>query len=659
MKPLAESKNSLLYETVLPAVFLPAAVILFDMQKPWAAIFLVCFCAAMYFFLRRNADTAEPHGSDSKIILYVSLVFIALKFWRLAGFPADFFGDESTYIYFPHATLTGNAGFLDYNIKFGISLPYICNLMTALAMKIIGHNLDLLRLIPVLVFCLTAYCLWKLAFLMKMPQAAPAFVFVYSMSAWAWKLTKLYLPNLYIPLFIVLFLVMFYMAVNTGSAAALAGSGLVFAAGFFTYGTWVLMLPFAVYLAIEYRKELGNKKLAGYIIFLLCFSAAALLIYLSKERLTATVAARTVFSAGSGAANPAAGSFMNLYKFFLGTIDTDMSFIKAPFFYAVEIMLLVFGLIHISLNFKTRGYRILLAGFLASLPVILFGASIAHPVRHAMTFTFASIICATGLNAVFSGRKFIFFLLPVYIFSALSFVLVYYFVWPLYMPQNRMDHNIAAYINKTYGHKALYINDTEPYGRYTAFLRTKTAYRNKNDLNFDYVVFTTPALWHRSLMEAFPEIEVKYFFESGSEAALWALPVKQDSKKYFYDMSINLARVDSLMWKEEHEAALELIRTKLDMSGARYGVLHNTFLKVHESTVYVKKQDLQALAACMMRPPYPVLELAGDYYFGGVMLETQKRFSEAYNYYERASRLAPEWTTPKAKMQLMKYLGKK
>jgi 4-amino-4-deoxy-L-arabinose transferase-like glycosyltransferase len=645
-------------ETYIFAVFILSGMFLFDIQKIWASFLFVFSCSGIYLYYFKNIKHDKKNKIDSKILFFISIAFICLKFYKIFSFPNDFFGDESTYIVTPHIMLNKNAGLFDYNTRYGISLPYICTWLTAAAMKLTTYHLDLLRFIPVLFFCATAYGFWKLARLIKMPEAAAAFVFVYTLSEWAWKFSKLYLPNFYIPFFTVFFLVLFFSAVHKRSLISLAGAGLIFACGFFTYGVWIIMTPFVIYIAVEYRKELGNKRTAGFLLFVVSFAVAAFLIYLSRQHITETMAGRTVFTAGTGVLNIVTGSFINLYKFFLSTIDTDMSFISAPFFYAVEAMLLIFGLIYICLNIKIRENRVILSGFIISLSTVMFGASIAHPVRHGMAFTFTAIICAMGLRSAALNRKFLFLLVPVYVFYALSFMFVYYFVWGSNMAPTMLDRKIAAYINTNYGNNALYMNDTEPFGRYMSFLRTKSAYRDRHGTDFDYVIFTTPTLWRKSLQDAFPGIGVKYFFEDGANAALWTLPmnIHTESRQPFMDMAKNLSEVDSLMWKEDYDSALAVIKSKISASRDIYAVLQNTFLKVHESTVYVKKRDLQKLADCMMARAYPVLALPDDYYFGGVLFETNKQYRIAYNYYEQASKLAPEWATPKAKMQLMKYL---
>lgn len=643
------------FDFLIFTAFILISFFLFYYQKPFTNAIFVILCLGIFYFYFRKALIEKDERSNSKLLIYISIAFIALKFYKIFSFPADFFGDEWTDIMSAHGILKGDAGLFDYNPKNGVALPYVNNWITALAMKIITYHLDLLRFIPVLIFTATAYGFWKLGKQINMLEPA-SFIFVYTLSEWAWKSSKLYLSNIYVPLFVVFFLILFLSAVKNGSTLKLIATGLIFTIGFFTYGTWILLTPFVIYLAIEYRKELGKSKLIGFISFIVFSTLAAVFIYLSNPHLANAMAERTIFASNKGILGIVLTGFLNIYKFFFATIDTDKSFMSLPFFYAIELILLIIGVTKISVNIRNREDRVILIGFILSLATIVFTPEIIHPMRHVILFTFATIVCGKGLEIVSTRKKFMFLLIPVYVFFALSFMFVYYFVWPSYMPQTMIDRKIASYINKNYvNSNVLYIPDTEPFGRNMAYLRTKTAYE-KNNIQYDSVIFTTPVLWHHALMSVLPDIHVKYFFDSNQSVALWSLNIEKhpETIPFFMEISKNLSEVDDLMWKQDYDKALEKISSKIEMDKNMFSILQNTFLKVHECNAYNMKGKIKMLVDCLINNKYPSLVIPDDFYIAGDIFDENELYDKAYDCYKRAFQLAPEWTNASVKMNLIR-----
>ncbi|HDT15512.1 MAG TPA: hypothetical protein ENN55_04810, partial [Firmicutes bacterium] len=435
-------------KTVVSGLIMLIFTAVYYLYNPWLSLFAVVVVLILYFrYEGKNYSTVEEglFCNTMKLFVVFAAVIAAARFINITGYPIDFYTDEWNEISGAYFRLSGDREFLAYNSRFGSSLLYFSLGVITAVMALFRENLDMLRLIPAVVSVLTALAFYFLGAVLKNKKLGVVWAFLFLSSCWALFLSRKLMENIYIPFFAVLVLVLFFAYIRTGRFLMLAAAGVLWFLALYTYSSWLLSIPMAVYLCFEYRKELGHKKLVGTAIFMV----AALVLYsLAPGGAGETqewALRNTVFQKGG----QVLAVFVNIKNIFIYLFTpfeyTHLSH-TLPAVSASGALLLAGGIAEAVRSRDNRTSRFFLFGLLISMATLVICEDPAHNLRHVMMLPFIVMLSGIFLNRMLRWKYlYVFIALHICLFSGSLFY--HLTVWGTQMNISGKEMAVSAHIN--------------------------------------------------------------------------------------------------------------------------------------------------------------------------------------------------------------------
>jgi len=516
---------------------------------------------AYYFIKSENPERENVTDVVIKTMLLYSFAVFAVHFVNITGFPGDFIADERNEIVEAYNRLQGEKGLFSYSKRFGASLLYTSTAAVMLFLAVFRENLDMLRFIPAGITGCTAVIVYLLGNEIKDKKTGIAFLFAYAVSGWAFYLARMRLEHVFVPFFVFLAVLFFYKMVKKPSLLKLSAVCAACFLGVFTYASFILMLPLFVYMFFEYRKEAGVKITAAGIISMAVIGAVFLAINLINGETIQWAAAQTV----KGAAEAETGllqRFVNVFELFVKPVITSNAFIKnSPILSFPESVLLASGLLLMISKFKDRFNRVMLAGFFIAVLTVISGKSIDHHWRHILVLPFIIIISGMFIGYAMNKKGF-YLIVLISMLAGINIGFLYFTGYGIQNNNPAVYKEIAAKINLLSGGKdCVVLHEPFPYGQYTAYLRTKSAYQ-KRQKNGE-VFFIIPASWKKETVKLFPGSTVHYFYDTKYPSTRVIALVKYQPKtpeeySEFIAVKKQLAAATMHMWDLNYNKVLDI-----------------------------------------------------------------------------------------------------
>ncbi|PKL91965.1 MAG: hypothetical protein CVV21_04270 [Candidatus Goldiibacteriota bacterium HGW-Goldbacteria-1] len=545
-------------------VFILSGMYIYSFNNSAATFILTAVSSALmaYYFIKSETPE-EQNVADVMVrtMLFYSLAVFVVHFINITVYPGDFIADERNEIVEAYNRLQGEKGLFSYSKRFGASLLYTSTAVVMLFLAVFKENLDMLRLIPAGITGCTAVIVYLMGNEIKDKKTGIAFLFAYAVSGWSFYLARMRLEHVFVPFFVFLVLLFFFKMVKKPSLLKLSAVCAACFFGIFTYASFVLMLPLFMYMFFEYRKEAGTKITAAGITSMAVIGAIFLAINLINGETIQWAAAQTVV----GAAEAKTGllqRFVNVFELFVKPVSTSNAFIKnSPILSFPELILLASGLVLMISKFKDRLNRVMLAGFFIAVLTVISGKSIDHHWRHILVLPFIIIISGTFIEYAMNKKGFYLIVLV----SILAGINTGFFYFTGYGIQNNnpaVYKEISAKINLLSGGKdCVVLHEPFPYGQYTVYLRTKSAYQKR--LKNGKVFIIIPALWKKQTDKLFPGSKVYYFYDTKAPATrVIALveyqPETPEEYSEFISVKKQLAKAVMHMWDLNYDKVLNI-----------------------------------------------------------------------------------------------------
>jgi hypothetical protein len=558
----------------------------------YAVLFIsTALLAAMHVYSGKKDQFYLKPDEKQKLVFFLfsaSVLLLLSRFYRIFTFPADYYSDEWTDIVDLNMKLGGEKPFFAYNVRSGAALPFIPDTVYTAFLVLFRQHLGSLRLIPALLVAATSVELFYLGKTINNRETGIAYMFMYAVSGWTIFTSRELLGNVFIPFFAVLLLLLFILYVKKKDVRLLAGFWAVYLAGFFTYPAWALMAPFSAYLIFEYRKELGTRALKYSAFLLVLLTAVAAAFYLANFSTVSWSAGLTVLGKGSGASD-IISNMGHIPVFFMVPLNAAFFTDKLPLLSYAEFLTALGGILVCAGRFRDRTYRILLAGFIISLLSLLISSGIGHQARHILILPFLTMLSGMFLYELFSRRHSIYIITLLLVFF--GGVFFYMFVdWNSQLKTDDRDVRIAQHINRTCGDGGcIFMYSTLPYGEYSAYFHSRTAYDRPPAERVKKVAFVTSSLLRTVVLGIFPGIQASYFYDYTGNGTLplvlYELDVSGDGalRDYLVDLNGRLNYVNMLMWNMKYDDVIDACRRFCQPTDNNLlTMLGNTFLRYHQ-----------------------------------------------------------------------------
>lgn len=632
-------------------------------------MFTVVFSSTLiylYLYLSQKKLNCYTGPEIDKIlifILFISCLLLVFRFFRIFDFPYDYYSDEWTDIMDSYLKLNGEKGILSYNARSGAALPYLPELIYSLFLVLFKQHIELMRLVPYLLVILTSAELYHLGKIIKDKIFGIALFFLYSVSGWTLFTSRELMANIFIPFLVVTFLLLFFVYIKTNKSMFLVGTFCVFFIGFFTYSAWVLMVPFTSYLLFEYRHELKPEIMKSAIIIFALSVVIAAVVYLNNYMLLKWSISLTIFK-NNNIIIDLLTNIKHIPEFFFQPFSTGAFTSKLGILSFSEFLLLIGGLTACIVNIKDRYYRLFLSGFCISLFTLLISSDVSHYERHIMILPFMIILSGLFMQNLIRQR-YSSFIITICVLFFINTAFYMFLDWNNQLVTSNRAILIAEYVNHNYlEDNCIFLYDTVPYGKYSAYLRSKFAYEKIPQENIDKVLFVSSPLLRYEVRKVFPGIKEKYFFEydvgDGLPIVLYEVDVSKNYllRKYFVDMFEKLNKVNVKMWGLEYEDAAQICEDYCETTlNDPLIVLKNTFLRYSQLKAYSVMDKGGEMAAVLFNKEKPMfltsdwyMKISEGYYAAG-------NIKKAFFYIKEAIKAAPEWQIPKKALETFSKQG--
>jgi hypothetical protein len=614
--------------------------------------------AFLYFYTRNSPEYGLQPGESEFVfnaLLAVSIAFIALRFFRITSFPYDYYADEWNEPTLAYWKLSGDMHAFDYSKRLGTALPYFTEAVYAVYLFIFRDHIELLRTAPALAAAATAVELYFLGKTLKDRSLGIALMFVYSVSGWAFFISRELMVIVYLPFLAITFLLLFFMSLQgKNRELCFAGAGLVLFAGFFTYSAWIIMVPFAAYLLFEYRQELGEDRTKAGVMFMVAAVTAAGFAYLAHKNIIDWAVGRT-FVKKNATLMKFASNFLHIPQFFAMPVPSSNWFTgREAVLSFPELIVFAGGIYMCCAGIKEKFNRVMLAGLLLSFVTLVISSEIEHHLRHIMILPFLVIISGMFLRELLRWR----YSAYVAALSACFLVItaMYMFLdWNRQLGTDRSASEIAGYINSNYrGGEYLLLHESAAYGNYSVFLRTKAAFVSRRDSETKEILILTISPMRYVLRRMFPGAKMKYFYDYNDQnrypSVLCEVDAGGDGElvRYFSGMQAELRKIDVDLWGLEYDRVIKecdenLEKTKND----RFKILKNTFLRLAEFEAYGRLEKGKETMDGLLNTEKPMFVTADWFYhLARVYYRTNDPQTCVY-YLKKAIIAMPEWETPR------------
>ncbi len=531
------------------------------------------FLTAHYFIKSETPEQENVTDIILKIMLFYSVAVFAVHFINITGFPGDYTADERNEIVEAYHRLQGEKGLFSYSKRFGASLLYTGTAVVMLFMAVFKENIDMLRLIPAGITACTAVIVYLTGNEIKDKKTGIAFLFAYAVSGWAFYLARMRLEHVFIPFFVFLAILLFLKMVKKPSFLKMSAVCAACFFGVFTYASFILMVPLLMYMFYEYRKETGSKITAAGIISMAVIGAVFLAINLINGE-TIQWAAAQVAAGDAGTKTGLLQRFVNAFELFVKPVITSNAFIKnSPILSFPEFILLASGLLLMVLKFKDRFNRVMLAGFFIALLTVVSGKSIDHHWRHILVLPFIIIISGTFVEYAVNKKGFYMIVLAS-ILAGINTGLFYFTGYGIQNNNPAVYKEISAKINLLSGNKdCVVLHEPFPYGQYTAYLRTKSAYQKRMKNGKVFIII--PASWKKQTAELFPGSRIYYFYDTKSPqtravALVEYQPETPEEYGEFISVKKQLAKATMYMWDLDYDKVVNIQPSELTNPAASF-----------------------------------------------------------------------------------------
>jgi len=614
----------------------------------------MALAAALFVLYYMNRHEKENNGNQAYVVmLLVATIFMIARFYRIFSYPADFNGDEWSRLIEAYFRVKNNSNIFDYNVRFGVSLPYICLGVEMVIIKLFSRHIELIRLVAPLLAYVSAAAFYITGRELKGKKFGIILVFIYALSGWGFYLSRIPMENVYVPAFAAVFIALFLVHIRTGKLGYLISAGIIFFFGFYTYSSWLLLLPFSLLLCFEYRHELGNKK--AWVSAATCMLSAVFFAILCLKN-SATISwggnVAGFGTHGSGIFNRIA----NLFNFFgkpLGT--TESFFAGAPILNATEFIVLFAGIALAAARISKRECRIFLIGFIISLATLVISNKLDHHLRHVLILPFAVVLAAFFLYEIIKAGYSAPLLAAYVILSTLA-SFTYFTVWGLQFNAPGLYREIASYINSQ-EEKSVFIDGTLPYGTPAVSLRTESLSGEKHP---DKIYFLTTIFWRKDTLKVFPAARKKYFYYSNfskqPSLALWELDVKNNEGllEYFEKLDNKLSKINLDMWRLDYsKAAIDAGKNIVPFKKDGLAVFKNSVMRYLQFEAYRMAGNKDGIAALFEDNHAVIFETADNLFFLGVAYLEKGDFKKGITLIRKAEAIEPEWKEPSALLKLL------
>lgn len=581
-----------------------------------------------------------------KFLFWASIIFMTARFIRIFDLPLDFFGDEQNVIVDSWYFLKGGESFFEYNIRYSTSFPYLAKAVVTAILLAVKENIFILALIPALISVLTALCFYLLGKEIRDEKTGVLMLFLYASSSWALFLGRIMLENIYIPLFAALYMFMFFRYLKTKKPVLLALMALVMALAFYTYSSWLIFSVFALYLAVEYRKEAGRVMvitMAAVIII-----SFALYIYQCFLHPEAFNWARQI------TAPDKTPVFKQLYlrlahtlDFFIAPVSSTQSYSQLlPAFSFVEFIALAGGVVAAVMKSKEKSYRVFLVGFVFAVSTLLISREAAHHVRHMLIIPFAAVLSAFFIHDYLLKSKLAIQMIAAQLLLFCASLGVLFVNWEKQINLTDVYRQAATYINGQKG----YVKEISPYGMPQCVMRTKQAY-NFGPVDAKAPVFiVAPAFLSCCLEDALDYKDKKLFTDPKREydpgIIVYTLAGADE------DILALLQKTDIAakhMWRLRYKQAVEEIK---NIKPDRYDMPVTSFYLTYcEDEAFLRLRRMESLRKNINKnpctPPDIYMSLSDAYAMAGLL-------RPALGAVEDADRNSCGWKRPAKRLEALK-----
>jgi hypothetical protein len=545
-------------------------------------IIILVFCC---WFIGKKFKTINKNNNDyMKLSINIMICSIAamvlLRFFRVSSYPVDFVADEWNGITSAYFRLMGKTSFFNFNPRFGSSFPYVHIAAIMAFMALFKEHLDLLRLIPAFVSLATALSLYLLGRIMEGKKLGIIFAFLFLTSNWALYLSKTLMENIYIPLFVVLFILFMMYFIKSGQKKYMIFAGIIYAVAFYSYSSWLSITAILAYFIFEYRKEIGKKNIVWLGVLMLPPLVVYGFINVLNPEAAEWAKAHTIFRDGGNIFDVFVNS-VNILKALFMPID-QINPIPIPALSSVDFILLALATAFPIKNINDKTIRVFFVSFLLSLTPILFCYNPASLLRFSLILPFEILVIGLGFNKII-GNRFSYMLVFVRILFFVGTLFYFNIQWGNDINSSSMEKDIATYINTKYkGNNILYFHTGKGGGSFPSYLRTKSAYDSLE--NAQEALFLVN-FFKRSLFKGMGDF--KYFYDYNNQNSktlcLYELPIQEQSRKFFYQLSDGMSEINRCFWQSDFRKGYEEAESMLiKSSGNQSLIFANTMLRGSE-----------------------------------------------------------------------------
>lgn|GEM_PF-138123 len=641
------------------AVLLLAGAFFYMAGNIMTAMAVLLLAAVAHYFVR-NRHYELAAGEEKKVYIFlicVSAAMMLFRFYRICTYPYDYFGDELTDIVDTYTKISGGRNFFSYVNRQGAAMPLVPETVYSVYIFLFRSHIEFIRTVPLLIAVVTAIGMYYLGKTIRDKKLGIIFSFLYAVSGWTLFSSRELIGNAFIPLFAAYLLLVLSLYIRNKDMKLLIPAWLIFFAGFFTYTSWVLMVPILLYLIFEYRKELGKKTAKGAAVIAAVSAGAAAVVYLHNGSLISWSIGRTVLAGGGNTGIKILYNLRHLPDFFVLPAANAVWFTdKLPLLSFTESAMLLGGTLLCLTRIKERPYRILLVSFFISL-FTLFISDGNHP-RHMLALPFMIMISGVFLRDIIKYRYSIFLLtLTVMFFINTAFYM--FFDWNTQIRTDKRDISIAEYVNDNYkGNDYIFMYTTIPLslliGEYSAYMHTGIIYKKIPEKNIRRVLFTSSSLLRYRIRGMFPGARIKYFYDYDNKGrlpiALYDVEFGNNTalREFFIKMSRQVNETSLAYWSLDYGGTIKKCEEYCERTDNDGPVkLKNTFLRYTELKALEISKGNSEMNAVLFDREKPMF-LTGDW---------AMRISEAAylawdlknaSYYAKmAANEAPEWDAPK------------
>jgi len=662
-----KEKNA--FVALIFAVLLLTGTFFYMQHNIFMTLVITSFIGILYFKTRSTEHDITP-GDENTIYIFMavlSVIMLASRLYRIFSYPNDYFGDELTDLVDVYSKIIGGRNFFSYVNRQGAALPLVPEIIYSSFMLVVRNNIDFFRIIPFLLAVITAVELYYFGRILKDSKFGIILCFLYSISSWTLFMSRALIANTFIPFFTVSFLLLFYQYIKKNDLKLFLSAWLIFFAGFFTYTSWVLMVPFAIYLLYEYRKELGSKKIKIAAVCIAVSIIIAVTAYLVNKSIITWSISRTNLNNNQNIIANIISNIINLPAFFmLPMSDSPWYTDKLALLSFAELIMLLGGIILCVIKFKDRVYRVFFVGFCISLFTLFI--SRGNPPRHILLLLFLIIVSGLFMDTLLKWRYSI-LLVTISVLFFVNAVFYMFLDWDNQLRTDRLDIRIAEYINKNYqsdDYVFMYTNIplNSFIGEYSAFMRNRIVYKKLPEEKINRILFVSSSLLRNHIREIFPDIKMKYFYDCDSKkqlpTVLYDLDLSKDAelKKFFIGMSNEINEVNLKWWALDYDGVVNKCDEYCEQTDKnQLIILKNTFFRnteIRALGLFNKNREIAEIFFNMEKPMFLTSEwtigIAENYYHTGDMKNT-------ILYLKMSAHDAPEWDEPKQALESLTVRG--